>query len=34
MNNEKENIFFEKINRESTELFDKCYNQIWKKINN
>jgi hypothetical protein len=24
MNNEKENIFFEKINRESIELFDKC----------
>ena len=28
MNNEKENIFFEKINRESTELFDKCINII------
>ena len=28
MNNEKENIFFEKINRESIELFDKCINII------
>ena len=28
MNNEKENIFFEKINKESIELFDKCINII------